>query len=105
METEKISAVTAAVLADAAGEATGFSTQRYREVIEHVRQTGELPQALSPIRVVHANEQAERVFSPGLADRWLQIAKTYWVLARQYTGMSRLRKKPATARHTDDASN
>jgi hypothetical protein len=105
METEKISAVIAAVLVDAAGEATGFSTQRYREVIEHVRQTGELPQALSPIRPAHANEQAERALSPGFADRWLQIAKTYWVLARRYTGMSRLRKKPATARHTDDASN
>jgi hypothetical protein len=49
METEKLSAVTAAVLADAAfdvtGEATRFSTQRYREIIEHVRRTGELPSA------------------------------------------------------------
>jgi hypothetical protein len=105
METEKISAVTAAVLADAAGEATGFSTQRYREVIEHVRQTGELPQALSPIRAVHAKKQAEKVLSPGFADRWLQIAKTYWALARQHTGMVRVQKKPATASHTDDASN
>ena len=39
-------AVTAAVLADAAfdavGEATKFSTRRYREKIEQLRQTGEL---------------------------------------------------------------
>jgi hypothetical protein len=102
METEKISAVTAAVLADAAGEATGFSTQRYREIIEHVRQTGELPQALSPIRAVHANEQAERALSPGLADGWLQVAKTYWALARQYTGMGRLRNVARTTRRTND---
>jgi hypothetical protein len=40
-------AVAAAVLADAAfdavGEATRFSTQRYREIIEQIRQSGELP--------------------------------------------------------------
>jgi hypothetical protein len=49
MESEKLSAVTAAVLADAAfeavGEATKFSTLRYREIIEQIRQTGELPPA------------------------------------------------------------
>ena len=47
MDTEKLSAVTAAVLADAAfeavGEATKFSTQRYRETIDQIRQTGGLP--------------------------------------------------------------
>ena len=47
METDRLSAVTAAVLADAAfdvtGEATRFSTQRYREIIEHIRRTGEMP--------------------------------------------------------------
>ena len=47
-------AVTAAVLADAAfdavGEATKFSTQRYREIIEQIRQSGELPQAWRPAR-------------------------------------------------------
>ena len=47
METDRLSAVTAAVLADAAfdvtGEATRFSTQRYREIIEHIRLTGEMP--------------------------------------------------------------
>ena len=51
METEKLSAVTAAVLADAAFDATGgatrFSTQRYREIIEYVRRTGELPPVMS----------------------------------------------------------
>jgi hypothetical protein len=39
-------AVTTAILADAAfdavGEATRFSTQRYREMVEQLRQTGEL---------------------------------------------------------------
>jgi hypothetical protein len=39
--------VTAAVLADVAFEAVGeaiqFSTQRYRERIEQIRQTGEIP--------------------------------------------------------------
>ena len=49
MESEKLSAVTAAVLADATfeavGEATKFSTQRYREIVEQIRQTGELPPA------------------------------------------------------------
>jgi hypothetical protein len=47
METDRLSAVTAAVLADAAfdvtGETTRFSTQRYREIIEHIRRTGEMP--------------------------------------------------------------
>ena len=47
METDRLSAVTAAVLADAAfdvtGETTRFSTHRYREIIEHIRRTGEMP--------------------------------------------------------------
>jgi hypothetical protein len=47
METDRLSAVTAAVLADAAfdvtGEATRFSTEHYREIIEHIRRTGEMP--------------------------------------------------------------
>jgi hypothetical protein len=47
-------AVTAAVLADAAfdavGEATKFSTQRYRDIIEQIRQSGELPQVWRPAR-------------------------------------------------------
>jgi hypothetical protein len=47
-------AVTAAVLVDVAfdavGEATKFSTQRYREIIEQIRQSGGLPQAWRPAR-------------------------------------------------------
>jgi hypothetical protein len=47
-------AVTAAVLVDVAfdavGEATKFSTQRYREIIEQIRQSGELPQVWRPER-------------------------------------------------------
>jgi hypothetical protein len=109
METEKLSAVTAAVIADAAfdvtAEATRFSTQRYREIIEHVRRTGELPQAMSPVHAVHAGEQAERAPSLSLADRWRQIAKSYWTLARKYTEMSRLRREPALECHRDDAQN
>ena len=54
METEKLDAVTAAVLADATFDAVGvaakFSTQQYRETIEQIRQTGELPQAWRPAR-------------------------------------------------------
>jgi hypothetical protein len=107
METEKLSAVTAAVLADAAfdvtAEATRFSTQRYREIIEHVRRTGELPQAMSPMHAVHVGEQAERASSPSPGDRWRQIAKRYWTLARKYTEMSRLRRKPALECRRDDA--
>jgi hypothetical protein len=109
METEKLSAVTAAVLADAAfdvtGEAARFSTQRYREIIEHVRRTGELPSAMSPMREAHAGEQADRAPSPSLAGGWRQIAKSYWALARKYTEMSRLRRKPALECHRDDAQN
>jgi hypothetical protein len=79
-------AVTAAVLADAAfdavGEATRFSTQRYREISEQIRQSGELPQAMSHMRAVRASEQAGRALLPGLADRWRQVAKSYWALAR-----------------------
>ena len=51
METDRLSAVTAAVLADAAfdvtGEATRFSTQRYPEIIEHIRRTIAKPQHIS----------------------------------------------------------
>jgi hypothetical protein len=68
-------AVTAAVLADrafdAGGEATRFSTQRYREIIEQIRQSGELPQAMSHIRAVRASGEAER------ADRWRKVVKSY----------------------------
>ena len=53
-------AVTAAVLADAAfdavGEATKFSTRRYREKIEQLRQTGEL----TPGKQSRAMESKER---------------------------------------------
>jgi hypothetical protein len=46
--------VTAAVLADAAfdavGEATKFSTQRYRETIEQLRQTGKLTSGMESAR-------------------------------------------------------
>jgi hypothetical protein len=84
-------AVTAAVLADATfdavGEATRFSTQRYREIIEQIRQSGELPQAMSHVRAVHASGEAERALLSGLADGWRQVAKSYWALARQYTEM------------------
>ena len=83
-------AVTAAVLADTAfdavGEATRFSTQRYREIIEQIRQSGELPQAMGHMRAVHASEQAERAL-PRLAIRWRQVAKSYWELARHHTDM------------------
>ena len=109
METEKLSAVTAAVLADAAFDATGgatrFSTQRYREIIEYVRRTGELPPVMSSTCAVHAGEQAERALPPSIADRWRQIAKSYWALARQYTELSRLRKKPVLVCYKDDAQN
>jgi hypothetical protein len=58
METDRLSAVTAAVLADAAfdvtGETTRFSTQRYREIIEHIRRTGEMP--LQPCRPTPATD-------------------------------------------------
>ena len=78
-------AVTAAVLADAAfdavGEATRFSTQRYREIIEQIRQSGELPPAMSHVRAVHASGEAER------ADMWRQVVKRYWGLARHHTKM------------------
>ena len=54
MESKAFNAVTAAVLADAAfdavGEAMKFSTQRYREIIEQIRQSGELPKAWRPAR-------------------------------------------------------
>jgi hypothetical protein len=78
-------AVTAAVLADAAfdaiGEATQFSTQRYREMMEQVRQSGELPQAMGHMPAVRASGEAER------ADRWRQVVKSYWGLARHHTKM------------------
>jgi hypothetical protein len=109
METKRLSAVTAAVLADAAfdvtAEAARFSTQRYREIIEHVRRTGELPQAMSPMHAVHVGEHAERAPSPSLADRWRQIAKSYWTLARKYTKTRRPRRKPALECHRHDAQN
>ena len=54
MESKAFNAVTAAVLADATfdavGEATKFSMQRYREIIEQIRQSSELPQAWRPAR-------------------------------------------------------
>ena len=39
------------------------------------------------VRAIHADEQAERAVSPGLADRWRAVAKSYRALARQYTEM------------------
>jgi hypothetical protein len=75
-------------------------------MIERVRPTGELPQAMSPMHAVHAGEQAERAPSPSLADRWREIAKSYWGrLARQYTQMGRLKKKLALECHRDDPQN
>jgi hypothetical protein len=77
MESKAFNAVTAAVLADAAfdavGEATKFSTQRYRQIIEQICQTGELPQAWRPARrnrrnaVQHSGGQKlpEHVRPPG----------------------------------------
>ena len=55
MEAEELNVVTAAVLADAAfdavGDATKFSSKRYRETIEKMRRTGEFPQTWRPASV------------------------------------------------------
>jgi hypothetical protein len=52
METVELNVVTAAVLAeiafDAAGDATNFSSKRYRETLEKMRRTGEFPQTWRP---------------------------------------------------------
>ena len=39
------------------------------------------------VRAIHADEQAERAVSPGLADRWRAVAKSYRTLALQHTEM------------------
>ena len=45
------------------------------------------------VRAIQADEQAERAISPGLADRWRAIAKSYRTLARQHTEM-KYRRQP-----------
>ena len=45
------------------------------------------------VRAIQADEQAERAISPGLADRWRAVAKSYRTLARQHTEM-KYRRQP-----------
>jgi hypothetical protein len=45
------------------------------------------------VRAIHADEQAEWAVSPGLADRWRAVAKSYRTLARQRTEM-KYRRQP-----------
>jgi hypothetical protein len=45
------------------------------------------------VRAIQADEQAERAISPGLADRWRAVAKSYRALARQHTEM-KYRRQP-----------
>ena len=45
------------------------------------------------VRAIQADEQAERALSPGLADRWRAVAKSYRTLARQHTEM-KYRRQP-----------
>jgi hypothetical protein len=44
------------------------------------------------VRAIHAAEQAERAVSPGLADRWRAVAKSYRTLALQHTEMKNRRE-------------
>jgi hypothetical protein len=53
------------------------------------------------VRAIHADEQAERAVSPGLADRWRAVAKSYRTLARQHTEM-KYRRQPMRAPKIED---
>ena len=53
------------------------------------------------VRAIHADEQAERAASPGLADRWRAVAKSYRTLARQNTEM-KYRRQPMRAPKIED---
>jgi hypothetical protein len=69
MKTDRLSAVTAAVLADAAfdvtAETTRFSTPRYREIIEHIRRSGEMPhQPWCPTPATDINISSPRQMAP-----------------------------------------
>jgi hypothetical protein len=53
------------------------------------------------VRAIHADEQAERAVSPGLADRWRAIAKSYRTLARQHIEMQ-YRRQPTRVPKIED---
>ena len=52
-------------------------------------------------RAVRADEQAERSLVPSLAESWRRVAKSYWALARQHTGMKYHREFEADAEIKD----
>ena len=53
------------------------------------------------VRAIQADEQAERAVSPGLADRWRAVAKSYRTLARQHTEM-KYRRQPMRVPKSED---
>jgi hypothetical protein len=57
-------------------------------------------------RAVRADERAEQACSPDIADRWRNVANSYWALARQHTEMmnrDRQKRKPSWEHHRDGA--
>ena len=54
------------------------------------------------VRAIHADEQAERAVSPGLADRWRAVAKSYRTLARLGTTEMKYRRQPLRVPKIED---